>query len=206
MHVVLVYYKLPSWIIINRFYYSVFPKHEWYTDHLQDSTVELNQPTKSYIFVINFHFFLQLKCVTYDHDGRCCGGLLYTFLTHNREKSEKFCNDIIDGLIKKDLEPLLQNINHTSSYEVIHSVIKGIENKYWSRAIGPAAGDVYKMFHTVRSGRIRFLVRSRFKMLFLIFFRLHCSILIVEVKCWDFFFLTRLYMLLNHVRKFAAKY
>ncbi|CAB4026614.1 guanylate-binding 6-like, partial [Paramuricea clavata] len=89
-----------------------------------------------------------LKCVTYDHDGRCCGGLLYTFLTHNREKSEKFCNDIIDGLIKKDLEPLLQNINHTSSFEVIHSVIKGIENKYWSRAIGPAAGDVFKMFHT----------------------------------------------------------
>ena len=90
-----------------------------------------------------------LKCVTYNQDGRCCGGLLYTFLIQNRDQSEKLCNSIIDDLMTTKLEPLLLNINHQSSYEAILSVIKEIEDKYWSSAIGPTAGDVFKKFHTV---------------------------------------------------------
>ena len=102
--------------------------------------------------------FFQLQCVTYDHDGRCCGGLLYTFLTQNREESEKLCNSTIDDLIRTTLEPLLQNINHQSSYEAILSVIEEIEDKYWSKAIGPAAGDIFSKFHKVRCGSLVALV------------------------------------------------
>lgn len=67
----------------------------------------------------------------------------------NREKSEKQCNKTIDDLIQKKLEPLLVNINHQSSYEAILSVIKEIEEKYWSCAIGPAADDVFKKYRKV---------------------------------------------------------
>jgi hypothetical protein len=98
---------------------------------------------------------LQLKCVAYEQDGRCSGGLLYTFLIQNREQSEKLCNSFIDNLVKTKLEPLLLNINHQSSYEAILSVIKEIEEQYWSNAVGPAAGDVFKKFHTVGCGMRR---------------------------------------------------
>ena len=50
----------------------------------------------------------------------------------------------------RKLEPIMLNINHQSSYEEILSVIQEIEDKYWSSAVGPAAGDVFKKFSAVR--------------------------------------------------------
>lgn len=88
-----------------------------------------------------------LKCSSYDENGRCCGGLLFTYLTQNKERSEKFCSDTLEELVKNDLEPMLKKIDHQSSYESILSVVKQIEDKYWECAPGPSAGDVFKKFH-----------------------------------------------------------
>ncbi|XP_028416343.1 guanylate-binding protein 3-like [Dendronephthya gigantea] len=83
------------------------------------------------------------KCVSYDGDGRCVGGLLFQYLTENREKSETLCEEVIKKLTKENLEPALEN-NHQPSCEEIITVIKTIEDKYWSSAIGPAAEYVFK--------------------------------------------------------------
>lgn len=94
-------------------------------------------------------FIAQIKCVSYDENGRCCGGSLFAYLTKNRDESQKFCSEKLQKLVKSDLEPIFQSIDHQSSYEKILSVIKGVEDKYWDCALGPTAADVYQKFHSV---------------------------------------------------------
>ena len=56
---------------------------------------------------------------------------------------------MIQDLITYDLEPVLQNLNHQTSYEYILFVIGEIESKYWDCALGPSARDVYQRYLSV---------------------------------------------------------
>ena len=69
---------------------------------------------------------------------------MHSLLKKNWQISATFCDDNLQQLVRQHLEPVLQNIDHETSYEYVLSVIGDVESQYWDCALGPAAGEVYQ--------------------------------------------------------------
>ncbi|XP_028400253.1 guanylate-binding protein 2-like isoform X2 [Dendronephthya gigantea] len=85
------------------------------------------------------------RCSSFSDAGECNGGFLHSLLKENWNISTTFCEDILKELVEQHLEPVLENINHETSYEYVMCVVGEVESHYWELggALGPAAGEVY---------------------------------------------------------------
>lgn len=86
------------------------------------------------------------RCSSFSDGGECNGGFLHSLLKTNWQISATFCDDNLQELVKQHLEPVLQNIDHETSYEYVLFVIGDVESQYWDCALGPAAEEVYKKY------------------------------------------------------------
>lgn len=115
---------------------------------------------------------MQKRCSSFSDGGECNGGFLHSLLKTNWQISATFCDDNLQELVKQHLEPVLQNIDHETSYEYVLFVIGDVESQYWDCALGPAAEEVYKKYLMVRIYNMFCIVRLKHNTVYLMLPRL----------------------------------
>ena len=97
---------------------------------------------------MHFVIYIQATFATFSN-GSCNGGLLFKYCEENKQESEKQCQESLENLRLKLLNPVLENLSPEINFQSIDDILREIKQAYFEEIKGPAQEDEFNRFMEV---------------------------------------------------------